>query len=250
MPEVPVYLRIAADLRARIASGELPTGAKLPTETELMRLYKVSRTLPKMAIQVLKSEGLVEGRQGSGVYVRRIRRLVREGHRKDMRHQPGSTSPFARDAARMGHQGTWEHRSKRSVALADIARRLAIEVNAPVMVTDYRFLADGAPIQLSTSWEPLEITAGTPVEWPEDGAVVGVVARMDAIGVMIDECVEKVTSRSALPEELTGLDLDLRGAHVLVIERTYYAAGRPVETANIVLPSNAYELTYRYPIDP
>ena len=77
MPEEPGYLRIAADLRARISAGDLPPGAKIPTETALMAEYGVSRTVAKNAVLILKSDGLVEGRRGSGVYVSAVRRLVR-----------------------------------------------------------------------------------------------------------------------------------------------------------------------------
>lgn len=250
MPGVPAYLRIAADLRAQIVAGDLAPGDQLPTETALMRQYGVSRTVAKNAILVLKGEGRVEGRQGSGVYVRAIHRLTRESHGRDMRHQPGPTSPFARDAQRSGTRPTWEHHSEHGHAPAAVAARLAIEPGDPVMVTRYRFLADDEPIQLSTSWEPLAITGGTPVELPEQGAAVGVVARMDLIGVHIDQCVEKVTDRPADPDEIEALRLHPRGGHVLVIARTYYAGDLPVETADIVFPSGRYELTYRYPIDP
>jgi GntR family transcriptional regulator len=214
-----------------------------------MEQYGVSRTVAKYAINVLKGEGLIEGRRGSGVYVREIRRLIRNSHAANMRHQPGPTSPFARDAQRAGHEGGWEHQSEHTTASADVARRLGIEPGEPVMLTRYRFLADGAPIQLSTSWEPLAVTASTPVEWPEDGAAVGVVARMDTIGVHIDECAERITARPARPEEIDALNLPLRGAYVLAIERTYYATGRPVETADIVFPGERYELVYRFPLD-
>jgi GntR family transcriptional regulator len=249
MPDVPAYLRIASDLRARIAAGDLQPGARIPSETALMQRYGVSRTVAKYAINVLKGEGLVEGRQGSGVYVREVRRLVRESHARDMRVRPGPTSPFQRDAALAGQRGSWEHHSAYGVADLEVAHRLAVDVGAPVMVTRYRFLADGLPIQLSVSYEPLALTRGTPVEWPEDGAAVGVVARFDTIGIRIDSCAERVTARSARPEEMDGLGLPLRGAYVLVIERTYHAAGRPVETADIVFPGDRYELVYRFPID-
>src|SRR5438552_1692625 len=108
MPDVPVYLRIAGDLRGRIASGDLAPGARIPTESALMSEYGVSRTVAKYAINVLKGEGLVDGRRGSGVYVREVRRLLREGHGRNQRRQAGSTSPFARDAARAGHTGGWD----------------------------------------------------------------------------------------------------------------------------------------------
>jgi GntR family transcriptional regulator len=43
--------------------------------------------------------------------------------------------------------------------------------------------------------------------------------------------------------------LPVRAAFVQVIERTYYAAGTPVEAADIVLPGGRYELVYRVPVD-
>lgn len=250
MPEaVPAYARIAAELRAAISSGDLQPGDKLPSETKLMAQYGVSRTVAKWAIAQLKSDGLVEGRSGSGVYVRRIRRLTRHGHGRDQRTTPGSTSPFARDAAAAGHQGGWEHRSERATADLETARRLAIEPGAPIMSTRYVFHADGEPIQMSWSREPLAITGGTPIEWPEDGQAVGVVARFDAIGVRIDLNEERVTGRAASSVEVAALKLPTRGAHVLVVTRTYYAEGLPVETADIVLPRERYDLVYRMPVD-
>ncbi|QKW16711.1 GntR family transcriptional regulator [Verrucosispora sp. NA02020] len=248
MPRTPAYLVIAAQLRSEILSGHLTAGAKLPSESDLMRQHEVSRTVAKWAIAVLKGEGLVEGRAGSGVYVREARRLVRHAHGRDMRGGGGPTSPFARDAGKAGQQATWEHDSRHDQADERIADRLGVPPGTPVMRTAYRFLADGEPIQLSTSYEPLSITEGTPVEWPEGGAATGVVARMDAIGVRVDEFVERITLRAAQTNEVKALGLPLRSAFVHVIERTYYADGMPVETADIVLPGGRYELVYRVPI--
>jgi GntR family transcriptional regulator len=245
----PAYLRIAADIRDRIVAGDLGPGDKLPTEAQLMAEHGVSRTVAKWAISVLKGEGLVEGRRGSGVYVRLPRRMTREAHGRHLRVPGGSTSPFARDAARAGRRGAWEHDSTHEQAAERIAVRLSVEPGAPVMCTTYRFLADGEPIQLATSWEPLAITAGTPVEWPENGAAVGVVARMDAIGVQVDEFVERVTARPASAREREALRLPARAGNLLAIERTYLAGGVPVETADIVFPGDRYELVYRVPVD-
>jgi GntR family transcriptional regulator len=246
---LPAYLRIASVLRTRIVSGELAPGDKLPTESQLMREYGVSRTVAKWAVAVLKSEGLVEGRRGSGVYVREVRRMVREAHGRNMRTKAGPTSPFARDAQRAGYRPRWRHSSERTTADSNVAARLAIEPGAPVMLTRYQYLADDEPIQLANSWEPLAVTANTPIEWPEKGAAVGVVTRMDQIGVHIDEFVERVTARIATPEEIEALRLPMRGALVLVIARTYYCEGSPVETADIVIPGDRYELVYRVPVD-
>lgn len=64
------YLRVAADLRNKIRSGELEPGSKLPTKRQLAAEYGVGRNSVDAAMIVLKAEGLIEGHQGRGVYVR------------------------------------------------------------------------------------------------------------------------------------------------------------------------------------
>lgn len=249
---VPFFRRIMGDIRARIASGEWPPGTPLPSTKELTTLYAElfgvkSATTVREAITHLINAGELYGKQGAGVYVGRAARLVRESHGRNVRAVGGS--PFASDAQAAGLTGTWEHASAHAAADEATARRLQVEPGGTVMRTDYRFLADDRPIQLSTSWEPLAITGGTPVEWPEAGAAVGVVARMDYIGVRIDEVVERVNARSATANETDRLELAGGEAHVITIARTYYAAGVPVETADIVFPGDRYELVYRVPVD-
>ena len=61
--------RIATELRARLNSGELRTGDRLPTEHELVRRHGVSRTVVREALAALRADGLVVARQGSGVFV-------------------------------------------------------------------------------------------------------------------------------------------------------------------------------------
>src|SRR5579864_9375700 len=60
---------VAQELLRKIESGEYGPGAKLPTEPVLSEEYGVSRTVVREAISRLKNEGVVEPRQGSGVYI-------------------------------------------------------------------------------------------------------------------------------------------------------------------------------------
>ena len=57
-------------LTQKIRQGTYPPGTKLPTEPLIMAEHGVSRTVVREAVSRLKSEGLVESRQGSGVFVR------------------------------------------------------------------------------------------------------------------------------------------------------------------------------------
>lgn len=65
----PVYLRVAADLRARIESGEFRPGDALPSITRISQEYECAKTTAAKALGVLKREGLARGVQGWGTIV-------------------------------------------------------------------------------------------------------------------------------------------------------------------------------------
>ncbi len=67
--KTPAAEEIARNLAASIRDGAIAAGKKLPTEQRLSVQYGVSRTVVREAISRLKSDGLVESRQGSGVSV-------------------------------------------------------------------------------------------------------------------------------------------------------------------------------------
>ncbi len=56
-------------MRARIASGDWPIGARIPTEPELTALLGVGRNTLREAIKCLTSTGILEIRRGDGTYV-------------------------------------------------------------------------------------------------------------------------------------------------------------------------------------
>ena len=65
----PPYLQLAAIIRDRIRSGELAPGSRLPTILELSGTYDVAASTVRKAITTLKSEALVTGRPGWGMFV-------------------------------------------------------------------------------------------------------------------------------------------------------------------------------------
>jgi DNA-binding GntR family transcriptional regulator len=243
----PAYLQLADDLRREILAGRLAPGDKLPSATDLTRKYQVSRQVAVMALRELHHSGLIYGHAGKGTFVRE-RPLLRRRSTVWYAGGRGAGSPTARSIEAQGGAASWQHVSEHSTATAEVAARLDIDEGDPVMVTRYTYLADGVPIQLATSWEPLAITAGTPIEWPEDGSpVLGVVDRFDHIGVRITAVDELVSARAPMPDEQAALSIPT-GVPILAIERTYSAEGRPVETANIAASGDRYELHYGIPV--
>jgi DNA-binding GntR family transcriptional regulator len=256
----PVYLRVLEDLRSRIRSGLLEPGARVPSRNAIIANYGVGETAAKHALQVLLTEGLIEARPGSGCYVRRAPAASFLEH--DRPQFPGSpfgvqeTVAVAADPATgqvhaVTRRLTWEHQSEHVPVPAGVARRLGLAHGAGVIRTSYLLRADGEPVQLATSYEPADMTSGTPVALPEQGPLAGrgVTERMRSIGIDIDEVTEEVSVRPSLRSEAAALAMPA-GAAVLVIERAHCAAGLAVETAEVVVPADRFRLRYRFPAAP
>jgi GntR family transcriptional regulator / MocR family aminotransferase len=65
----PLYRQIEHYLRGQILSGQLAPETRLPASRQLAQELGVSRITVNNAYAVLESEGLLYGREGSGVYV-------------------------------------------------------------------------------------------------------------------------------------------------------------------------------------
>ncbi len=64
------YRKIYQSLKDAIASGEYLTGQRLPSESELVKIFGTSRVTVNRALRELQLEGIIERRAGSGSYVR------------------------------------------------------------------------------------------------------------------------------------------------------------------------------------
>lgn len=64
-----LYSAVAGRIAERIAAGEFAVGQRLPSERDLATSYKVSRPTMREAIIALEVDGLIEVKQGSGIYV-------------------------------------------------------------------------------------------------------------------------------------------------------------------------------------
>jgi DNA-binding GntR family transcriptional regulator len=239
----PVYLRVLEDLRAQIRDGVLEPGARVPSRNGIIARYGVGETAAKHALQVLATEGLIEARAGSGSYVRQVPAISRLEH--DRPHFPGSPFGLVEERAVMA----WEHQTQRVRPPRQVARRLGLAENHLVNRTRYLLTADGSPVQLATSYEPAEVTAGTAVAFPEEGPLAGrgVVERMRAIGVTVDQLIEDVAVRPCLSAEAEALNIPA-GAPVLVVTREHRTGQRAVETSEIVISADRFTLRYRIPV--
>lgn len=108
-------------LRKRIGGGELGPGDKLPTESQLSTLFGVSRTVVREAIAALAADGMVQPRQGAGVFV-----------------MAQATSAFSSIAG--------ERSNKISVALNVLEVRMGIEIESAGLAAQRRSASQEAAI--------------------------------------------------------------------------------------------------------
>jgi GntR family transcriptional regulator len=143
----PLYRQIQADLRERVAIGDLPPGSQIETEQELMVHYGVSRATVRQALSGLVAEGLLEIRRGRGTFV----------HRAALEHHLGGFYTFSREIERHGMRpGTLVRSLELIVADEDVAAELELARGAPVVALSRVRLADDQAIVSETSYLPAE----------------------------------------------------------------------------------------------
>ncbi|AMN39876.1 GntR family transcriptional regulator [Rhodoplanes sp. Z2-YC6860] len=66
---IALYVRLTSVLRRRIETGEWGEGHRIPSIEELCEEYGVARNTVRQALQLLKSDGLIDGGRGVGTFV-------------------------------------------------------------------------------------------------------------------------------------------------------------------------------------
>jgi len=106
--------------------------------------------------------------------------------------------------------------------------------------------ADGVAVMVAVSRPPRELTRGTAIERPDAGPG-GSYARLEEAGHRIEDFRETVSSRMPTRSERSLLELP-EHTPVLAVTRVALAAdGVPLESNDMVLPADRYELSYRWP---
>jgi len=78
--DVPVYQQLAAILREKIDSGEIPPRRAIPSKRLLSEQYRVSPGTVERAVQALRAEGYLKTVMGRGLFVRPMEeRLAHRG---------------------------------------------------------------------------------------------------------------------------------------------------------------------------
>ena len=233
------YLRVVNDLRRKIESGELGPGAPLPSNKALMDEFGISTSTAQRAVRALKSDGLVETVLGKGVYVRHTRRKIRRSA------SYLAVPSTAQDAALLGVSTNVQVREVEPPD--DVAEALGLESGARAVRRERTIVLDDEPVQLVTSYYPVELARGTSLakRAPLRG---GSMAELSRLGVDAHHCVEDVQTRMPTGDEARALKMG-PGTPVFRVLRTVLTRDdRPVEVLDMILGGDRYQLRYELPI--
>ena len=70
---IPLYVKIAAEMRDQIQDGTYAPGSLLPSRNEITQMYSVSAITARDALSIICQEGLAKAVRGRGHIVRRQR---------------------------------------------------------------------------------------------------------------------------------------------------------------------------------
>lgn len=246
-----MYQQVADVLRSQILGHVVSPGDKLPSETELMSTFEISRTTARLTYSVLQSEGLIDAKRGRGVFVRNVRdvrRVASDRYREGV-GQPGQDGPpqtaFTRDQDVDWSAYRLDKEFEEVAAPSDVAALLDLDIGTPVLARRFTFYAEGHPRQVSVSYLPLDLVKGTPIEDPANEPWPGgTMAQLATLGVDVTRIEEAVRARMPMPEERRTLRI-AQGVPVLTVTRRMLSSDRPVEAAaDIVMPADRFVLDY------
>ena len=146
-----------------------------------MKRYGVSRGTARDALDVLKNEGRIVSRQGSGTRVRMFRPLKRQGTERLLRSHWGAGHAIREADAQDRPYDVDELEITEDAASDSVAEALGLAQGTPVVIRSRRYLVEGRPIQLVTDYLPASIAAGTQIAEPDSGAG-GILARLEDLG--------------------------------------------------------------------
>jgi GntR family transcriptional regulator len=219
--------QVAADLRARIMSGELPPGSKLPPVRELMDRYGAASATIRGAQDALKAEGFLASRAGLAVYVRE--RL-----------------PLGIRMATYFEPGRWSYqliRVEEARPPSEVAEALNLPPESTTVLRQRLTLHDDEPVDLSWSYYPMDLVAGSALTGQRKikGSAPAVLA---ALGHPQRYFTDRVSARLPTSEELEVLRLPV-DVPVLRQFRVIHSDTRPVEAAILVKGAHRYEVVYQ-----
>ena len=244
----PLYRQVADELRGQIQRQELMPGGQLPTEARLMDDYGVSRNTIRLALGLLRNEGLVVTGQGRGSFVADVESADPHGGMRIERHiNRHSLDSAIIEFGEPGDADRIDVAVTTRVAPPVVAEALRIPADTRVLERRRVLYRDAQPAQTADTYMPEDL-ADDDVRRPSP-LVGGVAAALERAGRPIVGHADEVTVRMPSPGEAQQLQI-ATGVPVIMLVRTAFDADEsPVCATVVLLPGDRHMLRYHVVIE-
>lgn len=233
------YEEIAESLRSRIAAEEFAPGATLPSTRDLAEQWSVSRATAVKALDVLRNDGVVEARQGTGFVVTETPVARPAGARLAGSARVTGGMPFLRIGT-----PDW------AVPPTHVAEALRMDAQAEALRrVRVLQLPDGSPHSYVVAWFPPEVAHASPrlaQAAPIAEGTTRYVRRQT--GRFPVEGTDITSVRLMAEDEAEHLALSGPVAVAVVLHTAYDQEGRPLVCEEGVTPGALYERVESYPM--
>lgn len=149
---VPLYYQLKKIIKDSIANGSLKPGDAIPTETEFMELYDISRATVRQAIAGLVNEGYLRRERAKGTFIK-----YPPVERKFL----GNIKCFSEEMQRKGIAHSTKV-LKNAIELVDsyVAEKLYLNTNDRIFCLKRLRIVDKSPVLIVQSHIPYELCPG------------------------------------------------------------------------------------------
>jgi GntR family transcriptional regulator len=243
----PLYHQLASLLRKQINSGELSPGDRVPTEIELSERYNTSRNTVRLALDVLRNEGLLTSQQGRGSFVRSeppMRYYASlTGARNKRLEADRRRDTFGQQIEAQGKKPKQVSTVEIIPVSAEIAAHLGMDEGEQVAVRRRVQYADDEPLQLGDSYYPLPLVQHSKIMDPAD-VVEGTDQVLEDLGHTPTRYKDEITWRMPSADEATKLHLGPATPVGRLLRTTLDQDDRPIEVYEVILPGDRHVLLY------
>ncbi|MEU6530456.1 GntR family transcriptional regulator [Streptomyces sp. NPDC046928] len=243
MSKQPKYRQVADALRREIDSGTYAPGARLPSESDLMKRFDASRNTVRNGLSLLVGEGLVSSSQGLGYEVRSHEVFKLNASRFENLNFPQNGDAYSTDVMNAGRRPHQTFRVEMTTASADVAERLKVEPGSTTVLRFCHRYVDDVPWSTQATWYPGWLVELSP-RLAEPGDIEeGTTRYLASRGIEQVGYFDEIAARMPTPEEARLLEIG-GGVPVLLWTRTGYSEDRPIRSTVTTFRGDLNQMNY------
>jgi GntR family transcriptional regulator len=229
---IPLYHQIRQDIKTKIKSEKFPVNQPIPSESELMQLYNVSRMTVRLAIEELEKEGYVKKIQGKGTFVKK----------KKMTQQLNTITSWTETMRSQGlNPITTSMQTAEITASEELADQMHIEAGTPLYSILRVKSVEGEPIGISQVYLVANVAPGLILIPQIKDSIYEVLESI--FNVELASATETVEAHAAEDDEAKLLCIKVGEPVINVTRLTYDPYGKVIELVLITSRADRYAYT-------